>query len=51
MCFDTDSSPPIRVIAGAAVSHETLTLNAADGNALRAFVATPEDPAANGVVI
>ena len=35
MCFDADSSPPVHVIAGAAVSHESLTLNAADGNTFR----------------
>ena len=32
MCFDLDSSPPIPVIRGAAVSHDDLTLTAADGN-------------------
>jgi carboxymethylenebutenolidase len=51
MCFDLDSSPPIPVIAGAAVSHESVVLSAADGNELAAFVATPEEPAAAGVVI
>ncbi|MGH3003823.1 MAG: dienelactone hydrolase family protein [Gaiellaceae bacterium] len=51
MCFDTDSTPPIPVIAGASVSHDDLTLRAADGNELAAFIATPEGPAAAGVVI
>src|SRR5919197_4672760 len=51
MCFDTDSAPPIPVIAGAAVSHEDLELEAADGNRFAAFLATPEDAAATGVVI
>src|SRR5881392_2244022 len=51
MCFDLDSSPPIPVIRGAAVSHEDLTLHAADGNAFAAFAATPEAPANVGVVI
>jgi carboxymethylenebutenolidase len=51
MCFDADSAPPIRVIAGAAVSHDELTLTAADGNRFRAFAATPEGTAANGVVV
>src|SRR6478735_3064286 len=51
MCFDTDSTPPVRVIAGAAVSHDELTLTAADGNRFRAFLAAPESPAARGVVI
>jgi carboxymethylenebutenolidase len=51
MCFDTDSAPPIPVIAGAAVSHEDLELEAADGNRFAAFLATPDDAAATGVVI
>jgi carboxymethylenebutenolidase len=51
MCFDLDSAPPIPVIAGAAVSHEDLVLTAADGNELAAFFATPDEPAAVGVVI
>src|SRR5436309_14682679 len=51
MCFDTDSAPPIRVLAGAAVSHDELTLTAADGNRFRAFAATPDAPATTGVVI
>src|SRR5438128_8889164 len=51
MCFDTDSSPPIPVIKGAAVSHEDLVLEAADGNRFAAFAAAPEAPAETGVVI
>jgi carboxymethylenebutenolidase len=51
MCFDTDSAPPVRAIAGAAVSHDDLTLTAADGNRFRAFLAAPESPAARGIVI
>jgi carboxymethylenebutenolidase len=51
MCFDTDSTPPITVIAGAAVSHENLELEAADGNRFAAFLAAPEDAAAIGIVI
>ena len=51
MCFDTDSAPPIPRIAGAAVSHERLTLQAADGNTFGAFLAAPDGPAAAGVVI
>jgi carboxymethylenebutenolidase len=51
MCFELDSSPPIPVIRGAAVSHEELTLEAADGNVFAALAATPETPAAAGVVI
>src|SRR2546423_6500328 len=51
MCFDTDSSPPIPVIRGAAVSHEDLVLEAADGNTFAAFAAAPEEPVDVGVVI
>jgi carboxymethylenebutenolidase len=51
MCFDHDSAPPIPVIAGAAVSHEDLTLRSADENEFAAFVATPDEPAKTGVVI
>jgi carboxymethylenebutenolidase len=51
MCFDTDSEPPIPRIAGAAVSHDELTLTAADGNMFGAFVATPEEPSTTGIVI
>src|SRR5213595_1384976 len=51
MCFDLDSSPPIPVLRGAAVSHEDLTLQAADGNTFAAFAATPDEPAKVGVVI
>ena len=51
MCFDTDSAPPIRAIAGASISHDELTLTAADGNRFLAFAATPDEQAAKGVVI
>src|SRR4051812_29816990 len=51
MCFDTDSLPPIPVISGAAVSHDDLVLEAADGNRFAAFSATPEDTARVGIVI
>ena len=51
MCFAADSSPPIPVIRGAAVSHEDLTLAAADGNRFAAFAALPEEQAEIGVVI
>jgi carboxymethylenebutenolidase len=51
MCFDIDSSPPIPVIAGAAVSHEDLVLEAADGNRFAAFAATPEEQAGTGIVV
>jgi carboxymethylenebutenolidase len=51
MCFDHDSSPPVRPLSGAAVSHEDLALEARDGNRLAAFLAMPEEPARAGVVI
>ena len=51
MCFDVDSTPPILPISGAAVSHDDVVLEAADGNRLAAFLASPEEPARVGVVI
>ena len=51
MCFDSDSLPPIPVIFGAAVSHDDLVLQAADGNRLAAFAATPDEPGQIGIVI
>jgi carboxymethylenebutenolidase len=51
MCFDSDSEPPIPRIAGAAVSHDDLTLSSADGTDLAAFLARPDDDATAGVVI
>jgi carboxymethylenebutenolidase len=51
MCFELDSAPPIPAIRGAAVTHEDLVLEAADGNSLAAFAATPDDPTEVGVVI
>jgi carboxymethylenebutenolidase len=51
MCFESDSAPPIARIAGAAVSHDDLTLTSADGTELAAFLATPDDDTRAGVVI
>jgi carboxymethylenebutenolidase len=51
VCFELDSSPPIAIVRGAAVSHEDLVLEAADGNRFAAFYAAPEEQAARGVVI
>ncbi|HKT45331.1 MAG TPA: dienelactone hydrolase family protein [Gaiellaceae bacterium] len=51
MCFDSDSLPPIPALSGAAVSHDDLVLEAADGNRFAAFAAAPDEPAAAGVVI
>jgi carboxymethylenebutenolidase len=51
LCFDLDSLPPIPAISGAAISHDDLVLEAADGNRFAAFAATPDEPAKPGVVI
>jgi carboxymethylenebutenolidase len=51
MCFELDSWPPIPVVRGAAVSHEELVLEAADGNRFAAFTAAPEQPSGVGLVI
>src|SRR3990172_4587275 len=51
MCFDLDSAPPIPPISGAAVSHQDLVLEAADGNRFAAFAAVPDRPSGTGVVI
>src|SRR5256885_13440105 len=51
MCFDLDSLPPVPRIAGAAVSHDEIELEAADGNRFAAFEATPEEPNGIGIVV
>ena len=51
MCFDLDSSPPVASIAGAAVSHEALTLSSADGTPFRASAAMPDGDSEVGVVV
>ena len=51
MCFELDSEPPVPVVSGAAISHDDLTLEAADGNRLAAFRALPEERASTGVAI
>ncbi len=51
MCFDADSTPPIPVIAGAAVSHDDLVLTSADGAEFAAFLATPDESSATGIVV
>ena len=51
MCFDLDSLPPIAPIAGAAISHQDLSLSAADGESFAAFEAVPESPGPAGIVI
>jgi carboxymethylenebutenolidase len=51
MCFELDSMPPIPVIRGAAVSHDDLVLEAADGTRFAAFQALPDEPSGTGVVV
>lgn len=51
MCFDLDSAPPIRPLAGAVIDHKSLTLRAADGNSFRAFHAWPDEPTGRAIVI
>ena len=51
MCFDTDSLPPIPVLAGGAVEHEDLVLESKDGTRFAAFAALPDEPASAGVVV
>ena len=52
MCFELDSEPPVPAVKGAAVAHDDLVLEAADGNRFAAFRASPEDTSLNvGVVI
>ena len=43
--------PPVPSIAGAAVSHEDLVLESADGTRFAAFSATPDVPSAIGIVV
>jgi carboxymethylenebutenolidase len=51
VCHELESSPPIPVISGAAVAHEDLELEAADGNRFAVFAAWPEEPGGSCVVI
>ena len=51
MCFDLDSAPPIRALAGAAVDHLSLSLHAADGNSFSAFHAWPLKSTGKAIVI
>jgi carboxymethylenebutenolidase len=51
VCFDADSHPPIAPIAGGALDTTELTLTAADGNRLTAFLARAAVPTGAGIVI
>ena len=51
MCFDLDSRPPIRPIAGGALDSSRPTLVAADGNRAAAFLARASEPGGAAVVL
>ena len=51
MCFDLDSRPPITPIAGGALDNADLTLEATDGNRLRAFRARATEPTGAGIIV
>jgi carboxymethylenebutenolidase len=51
VCFDSDSTPPIAPISGAAVTHNDLVLEASDGNRFAAFAAFPEEAGGAGIVV
>src|SRR5438093_10712032 len=51
MCFDSDSLPPIPVLAGGALTHEDLVLESEDGARFAAFAALPDEASGAGVVI
>jgi len=51
VCFDVDSAPPVSPLSGAAVAHDDLVLEAADGNRFAAFSAVPDEPSGAGVVV
>jgi carboxymethylenebutenolidase len=51
MCFDLDSAPPIRPLAGVAVDHKSPILHSSDGNSYRAFHARPAETTGKAVVI
>jgi carboxymethylenebutenolidase len=51
MCCEPDSHPPVAPIAGAAVSHEDLVLESADGTRFAAFAAVPDGPPGPGIVV
>jgi len=51
MCFDTDSLPPIKPIAGGAFDTREMTLTAADGVQLSAYAARATHPTGAGVIV
>jgi carboxymethylenebutenolidase len=51
MCFDADSRPPIRPIAGGALDSARITLESEDGASFRAFQARAAAPSGRGILI
>ncbi len=51
MCFDLDSRPPIKPVAGGAIDHERVVLSADDGNEFSAFRARATAPIGAGIVV
>jgi carboxymethylenebutenolidase len=51
VCFDLDSTPPIRPLSGAGVEARSLTLRSGDGTSFRAFHAWPSVPTGKAIVI
>jgi carboxymethylenebutenolidase len=51
MCFDVDSSPPIRPVSGASVGHRQLEFEAEDGNRFAAYEAFTDSPGDAAVVV
>ena len=51
MCAPFDSEPPVRPIAGAAVTHRSEVLESGDGTRFAAFAAMPEEATPGGGVV
>ena len=51
MCFDADSRPPIRPIAGGALEGRRLVLQADDGTKLAAFAARAAQPSGSAMLV
>jgi carboxymethylenebutenolidase len=51
MCFDHDSRPPIKPIAGGALDARDVTLDSADGTRFGAYLARAAEPTGAGIVI
>jgi len=51
MCFDHDSRPPIKPIAGGSLDAQEVVLEASDGNRFAAYLARAAQPTGAGIVI